>query len=144
MSESKHTETDTRTTEFGEIYDKRTIESTAVCVPCGNIFVQEEDYDSFGSEGGVCCPDCGTEKFVSVKLILDQRDALLEACKRLLGAMRCDELNNGQVFNDDLRKEVKEFGEQTIAEAESPIDEKSNQGSEPARQGVGPADSDKE
>lgn len=34
--------------------------------------------------------------------------ALLTACKRLLGAMRCDELNCGRVFGDDLRKEVKE------------------------------------
>ncbi len=42
---------------------------------------------------------------------------LLVACKRLLGAMFCDELNNGQVFDDDLRKEVKEYANKAIEKA---------------------------
>lgn len=46
-----------------------------------------------------------------------QRDDLLRACKRTLGAMSCDELNNGQVFNDDLRKEVKNEAETAITKA---------------------------
>jgi len=44
---------------------------------------------------------------------------LLDACKRMLGAMSCDELNNGRVWDDDLRKEVKEKAEQAIAKAEA-------------------------
>jgi hypothetical protein len=47
-----------------------------------------------------------------------QRDDLLEACKRMLGAMACDELNNGRVFDDDLRKEVKEQAKAAIAKCE--------------------------
>ena len=43
---------------------------------------------------------------------------LLAACKRMLGSMGCDELNNGRVFDDDLRKEVKEAAKQAIAKAE--------------------------
>lgn len=83
MSESKHTEMGIKATESGECYDKRTIENTDICIPCGNIFVQEEDYDTGSSESGVCCPDCGAEKFVSVKSVLDQRDALLNVCKAI-------------------------------------------------------------
>lgn len=53
-------------------YDKRTINNTYIC-PCGNIFVEGDDYDSAGSdfESGVCCPDCGNEKFQTVKDRLD-------------------------------------------------------------------------
>ena len=47
----------------------------------------------------------------------NSQPALLEACKRMLGAMQCDELNNGQVFDDDLRKEVKEIAKAAIAAA---------------------------
>ena len=46
-------------------------------------------------------------------------DELLTACKRMLGAMSCDELNNGRVFDDDLRKEVKNVAEAAIAKAQS-------------------------
>ena len=44
---------------------------------------------------------------------------LLTACKRMLGAMTCDELNNGRVFNDDLRKEVKNEAIAAIAKAKA-------------------------
>lgn len=43
---------------------------------------------------------------------------LYDACKRMLGAMRCDELNCGRVFDDDLRKEVKEKAEAALAKAD--------------------------
>ena len=53
--------------------------------------------------------------------IIDKAEAinkdLLEACKRMLGAMACDELNNGRVFDDDLRKEVKKQAKAAIAKA---------------------------
>lgn len=44
---------------------------------------------------------------------------LVKACERMLGAMRCDELNFGRVFDDDLRREVKECANQAIAKAQS-------------------------
>ena len=49
--------------------------------------------------------------------ILNSQPDLLEACERTLGAMACDELNNGRVFDDDLRKEVKIQAEVAIAKA---------------------------
>lgn len=60
-----------------------TIENTEVC-PCGNLFVDADDYDTLGSESGVCCPDCGNEKFQTVKDRLDSAESinkdLVEAC----------------------------------------------------------------
>ena len=53
-------------------YETRTIENTEVC-PCGNVFVEEDDYDTLGSESGVCCPSCGNEKFQTVKDLLKQQ-----------------------------------------------------------------------
>ena len=53
-------------------YPTRTIENTYIC-PCGNIFVEDDDYDTAGSESGVCCPDCGNEKFQTVKDLLKQQ-----------------------------------------------------------------------
>lgn len=65
-------------------YETRTIENTYIC-SCGNIFVEADDYDTIGSESGVCCPNCGNEKFQTIKARLDTSEAsrkeLLEACK---------------------------------------------------------------
>lgn len=70
------------------------------------------------------CPQGG---FTRVLLVDDEKDvghtlkcwnshdALLEALKRTLAAMKSDELN--RVFDDDLRKEVKEIAKQAIAKA---------------------------
>ncbi|HDY90349.1 MAG TPA: hypothetical protein ENH82_19800 [bacterium] len=65
-------------------YDKRTIENTMLCVPCDNVFVEDDDYDTAGSVSGVCCPDCGGEKFVSLKDILMQYNDLLVVCVRMM------------------------------------------------------------
>ena len=68
-------------------YETRTIENTYIC-PCGNIFVEDDDYDTLGSESGVLCPNCGNEKFQTVKSCLDRAEAinkdLLEGCKKAL------------------------------------------------------------
>lgn len=42
------------------------IEEICFC-PCGRTFVDADDYDTLGSESGVCCPDCGSEEFRSIK-----------------------------------------------------------------------------
>jgi hypothetical protein len=49
-----------------------TIENTEVC-PCGFIFVDADDYDTLGSESGVICPNCGNEKFQTIKDLLKQQ-----------------------------------------------------------------------
>ncbi len=106
MSESKHT-----TDEFtGNV--KVTISENEV-----RVWVCDEEGCQFRFKTmGKVLKSGGMDVMVVAKN--NSHDKLLEACKRLLGAMCCDELNNGQIFNDDLRKEVKGFGEQAIVEAE--------------------------
>jgi len=81
--------------------ERKTVENTVVCIPCGYVFIDEDDYDTLGSESGICCPDCGSEKFISVKTIIDQRDQLLEACEAWEKAF-----THGQVFTKDLGTEM--------------------------------------
>lgn len=69
----------------GEIRDRRTIENTEVCT-CGNVFVDDDDYDSAGSESGVCCPDCGNEKFQTVAI----NKELLAVCEESLALLEND------------------------------------------------------
>ncbi len=64
-------------------YETRTIENTYLC-PCGNVFVEDDDYDTLGSESGVCCPNCGNEKFQTIKDRLDESEA---SRKELLTAL---------------------------------------------------------
>ena len=86
-----------------------------------------EDNDAFPGQRKICSIwDWDTEKgkvnahlIVSAPKLKQQRDDLRDACKRMLGAMTCDELNNGQVFNDDLRKEVKNEAKAAIAKAKA-------------------------
>lgn len=82
-----------------------------------------EDNDAFPGQRKICdIWDWNTDKgksnaqlIASAPVLKQQRDDLLVACKRMLGAMSCDELNNGQVFDDDLRKEVKKEAKAAIA-----------------------------
>ncbi len=39
----------------------------AKCVKCGKIFYCEDDYDTLGSDSGVCCPICGGEDFEPIE-----------------------------------------------------------------------------
>lgn len=64
--------------------ERKTTKHTEVCISCGLVFIDADDYDTLGSKCGLCCPVCGVEKFVSVKTIIEQRDDLLKACKKLL------------------------------------------------------------
>ena len=80
-------------------YEKRTIENTEVCT-CGNIFVQDDDYDTLGSEGPVCCPDCGNEKFQTVKELLDALDAERAVNDELLSACRVAKMQILGMGND--------------------------------------------
>lgn len=67
--------------------------------------------------GGLPHEECEANARELVRRWNSQPD-LYEACKRMLGAMRCDELNCGRVFDDDLRKEVKEKAEAALAKAD--------------------------
>jgi hypothetical protein len=43
--------------------DKPEQKPEAKCVQCGKLFYCADDYDTLGSDSGVCCPDCGGEDF---------------------------------------------------------------------------------
>ena len=49
--------------------ERKTIETTCVC-DCGLVMFDRDDYDTGGSDSGICCPDCGSESFLTVKQIL--------------------------------------------------------------------------
>lgn len=69
-------------------YETRTTKSTDVCIPCGFVFIEDNDYDTLGSDSGICCPDCGSEQFTTVAQIIKQRDVLLMACEKLSALAR--------------------------------------------------------
>ena len=80
-----------------------TIDDTDVCLNCGYLFFDEDDYDTLGADGPVCCPDCGNEKFVTVASIITQRDALLTACEK------AEPLIDGERINYDYFPATNEF-----------------------------------
>ena len=53
-----------------------TVETVNVCT-CGLVFFDEDDYDTLGSDSGLCCPDCGNEKF---QTIADMQAELKKHC----------------------------------------------------------------
>ena len=57
------------------------------------------------------------EKMQARALLIAAAPGLLIACERMLGAMGCDELNGGRVFDDELRKQVKDFAKAALAKA---------------------------
>ena len=114
-------------------YATRTIENTEVC-PCGNTFVEDDDYDSAGSESGVCCPDCGNEKFKTVKELIKQQPTAGEWTKACRGMVEgidraihpksipyestrdrlieaCDRLDKAEAENKELLELCEEFME---------------------------------
>ena len=62
--------------------ERKTTVDTNICIPCGYIFTEDDDYDTLGAEKPVCCPDCGNEDFVNVAAVIQQRDGLLAALEK--------------------------------------------------------------
>lgn len=61
----------------GEEKETMTTENVDVC-KCGTVMFEGDDYDTLGSESGVCCPHCGNEKFETIKAIIAQLTAANE------------------------------------------------------------------
>ena len=61
----------------------KTVENTLICT-CGRVMSEFEcdDFDTLGADDGICCPDCGSEKFISVKKLQDENEMLLDIIKR--------------------------------------------------------------
>jgi DNA-directed RNA polymerase subunit RPC12/RpoP len=55
--------------------ERKTTALTEVCIPCGYIFIDGNDYDTLGAKKAVCCPDCGNENFVTVATIIKQLES---------------------------------------------------------------------
>jgi len=54
------------------------------------VFIDSDDYDTLGSDSGLCCPDCGNEKFRSIADILLETD--------MNNTKRIDEMPSGSRF----------------------------------------------
>ena len=67
--------------------ERMTIATVDVC-PCGLVMHQgdEDDYDTGGAESGICCPDCGNEKFMTVQ----QLQAELHTTAKQIGWLKGD------------------------------------------------------
>jgi len=62
--------------------ESKTIDNTEIC-SCGRVFnsFDPDDYDTLGSDSGVCCPDCGNEKFTAVSQLQAENARLKEKIK---------------------------------------------------------------
>ena len=49
----------------------KTTKNTMFC-QCGRIFNNQDDFDTLGSDSGMCCPDCGIEEFQTVTNLLSK------------------------------------------------------------------------
>ncbi|KKN77609.1 hypothetical protein LCGC14_0358840 [marine sediment metagenome] len=86
----------------GECEDALTTKNLYLC-KCGRITRDcgryPDDYGTLGSEGGICCHDCGNEEFETVKSIIDTlRTQLAKAEEELKDELTCEECENN--FND--------------------------------------------
>ena len=66
-----------------EIKEAKTIKNTLVCERCQRVFAEDDDFDTLGSKSGICCPDCGTEDFISVEDLILGKQPLKAELKRL-------------------------------------------------------------
>jgi len=59
--------------------ERMTVETVDIC-PCGLVMHQanDDDYDSGGSDSGICCPDCGNEEFTTIKQLQAENKELTE------------------------------------------------------------------
>lgn len=60
----------------------KTKANTKLCT-CGRVFnddVDYSEYDTLGSDSGICCPDCGNEKFKSVAELEAELAAIKTMC----------------------------------------------------------------
>lgn len=43
-----------------------TVKTVDIC-SCGNVMFHLDDYDTFGTDDGLCCPNCGNEVFQTIE-----------------------------------------------------------------------------
>lgn len=77
--------------------ERETVETTFIC-PCGIVFSENDDYDTLGSESGVCCPDCGNENFQTVKQLQEE----IEKHRWITVSERMPEFVVGKLFSKDV------------------------------------------
>ncbi len=61
------------------------IDNIYIC-KCGRAMFNHDDFDTLGSDTGLCCPDCGNEKFETVKQIIDRQAKQIEKLKEAAGS----------------------------------------------------------
>ncbi len=98
--------------------ERMTIATVDVC-PCGLVMHQgdEDDYDTGGAESGICCPDCGNEKFTTVQ----QLQAELHTTAKQIGWLKGDKarLSKSIQVRDNAITALIEVHEAELATAEA-------------------------
>ena len=54
------------------------VTNVSICT-CGRVMFSLDDYDTLGSDSGICCPDCGNEKFQTVGELQAENDRYKKA-----------------------------------------------------------------
>lgn len=62
--------------------EPQTVETTYICT-CGRVMTVLDDFDTLGSDSGICCPDCGNEEFQSITELQAELDKLKTENRRL-------------------------------------------------------------
>ncbi|HDZ38773.1 MAG TPA: hypothetical protein ENH62_10875 [Marinobacter sp.] len=83
--------------------ERMTVATVDICT-CGIVMHQldDDDYDTFGAKGPVCCSDCGNEKFVTVKQLQAENKRLREAMERVFKELKAGNYNSQRFGNYHL------------------------------------------
>ena len=101
--------------ESGE--ERMRIDTVFVC-PCGRLMFDDGDFATLGSESGRCCPDCGSEKFKTIKTLLDEKDKRIaelesdfEKAKKIINDLEYKELDDTplHIQISKLQKRIEEM-----------------------------------
>lgn len=94
-----------------EIVERMTTKTVDICT-CGLVMHQldVDDYDTLGTDEGVCCPDCGNEKFQTIAELRDENKRLKEQIEKMCFHVRaCDDCKrNAKIAHLALNPETKE------------------------------------
>lgn len=76
--------------------EPQTVETTYVCI-CGRVMTTLDDFDTLGSDSGICCPDCGNEEFQSIAELKTELGIFKQEIQAFLDAMGDDHTVVGQL-----------------------------------------------
>jgi hypothetical protein len=86
------------------------IDNVGVCF-CGRVMFSMDDVDTLGSDSGICCPDCGNEKFQTIKDIIDRQGKRINMLENLIRHAEGNDLDALPIIaeNAALKKELEKM-----------------------------------